>query len=383
MESVENISFEPFRGCGLRVIGKLYVRSGNEGISCDRLNITLQECQFCGYVPSFFRGYRKIYPKILLGGNHKNCEDEVQPCPICQPEDFPFEADSFIMYVGKKYYTPQSFIQEAQRLGVSKAISNIPNGMVAGKSWIFLAYQQLSEEELGTTFQEGTVKTIKKDAIFYAFKVKAFEVLITEEQNCDEELLKCLAEHGITPVVVPHKYTDFHKSNRSSNFVERLYEKWKEEQAKKLAQEPTNKHIPLDKYFHKFNTELPPTKEQQDEQPMEPSQSIKKEEQKEEDKQEEPLSEHLLEDQVNPYPNHPNPFLPKTKEQLEQKKSLKELKNKNQKQSYPICSKCKITQLRSQKTQERGICSKCFRKEQAILKKQNKVKNNGKNKNNN
>ena len=45
----------------------------------------------------------------------------------------------FLMFVGSSFYTVASFVEEARRLGVSKRIATIPDGMNMGQSRVFLA----------------------------------------------------------------------------------------------------------------------------------------------------------------------------------------------------------------------------------------------------
>lgn len=45
----------------------------------------------------------------------------------------------FLMFVGRCYYTVESFVEEAKRLGVSKRVAGIPDGMKLGESRVFLA----------------------------------------------------------------------------------------------------------------------------------------------------------------------------------------------------------------------------------------------------
>lgn len=246
--SEDFLTFEPARECGLRQLGKLYLIGGKAGEPCDRLPLTLQECGGCGHIPTFHRGYQKINMDVVFGGKHKECVDKehLKRCPICNPKGKEFNEDPevkhLLMYVGKKFYSPEKFIEEAKQYGISKAISSIPEGLVLGKSWIFLAFPELSIETAGYTLVKEQIKYIKKDAIFHGFIALRLEVLITEEQNCNEDFVKALSEKGITPVVVPEKYKDFHKPKRALTYASKVYENWKLEQKakQKLQDEEDN-----------------------------------------------------------------------------------------------------------------------------------------------
>ena len=124
---------EPERGCGFRVVGKIYITGKGIPVACDNLPYPVEPCDCCGYEPQFTRGFswlRKSYIKPHPGAEMKdgnihavfcNCPPE---CPICHPNSNDLEHYG-IMSVGAKYYTPEEFISESNSMGVCKAINKI------------------------------------------------------------------------------------------------------------------------------------------------------------------------------------------------------------------------------------------------------------------
>lgn len=57
-------------------------------------------------------------------------------------KEFDLDAPHYGMWVGEQYYTIESFIDEASRIGISKRISHIPADLVLGQSRIYFAHAQ-------------------------------------------------------------------------------------------------------------------------------------------------------------------------------------------------------------------------------------------------
>jgi hypothetical protein len=103
-----------------------------------------------------------------------------------------------MMWVGRDY-SMESFISEANKLGVSKRIATVPKDFVVGRDWVLLARKNAGEEETGLRIVGKKVQ--KTDVIFFAFKPTAIEYLVTEAEAKDEEFIEKLVEQGITPVL--------------------------------------------------------------------------------------------------------------------------------------------------------------------------------------
>jgi len=207
------MAIEEKRLCGWRRVGATYLCGGYIPVSCDRLPLPLTTCPVCGQGIKVSRGFTKINP-YRFWGFHENCRDRFHPCHVCDPPD----ESSYIMGVGAKYYTPESFIEEALRMGISKRIPFIPKGLKLGKTIIYLAHpkavevkepavlqQALNIVEASETKQPKLLEVEKKEhalGIFCAFIPKRIEQLVWEHE-LTEEKRKELERRGITPIPVP------------------------------------------------------------------------------------------------------------------------------------------------------------------------------------
>jgi hypothetical protein len=206
---------EQKRGCGYRKIGGLYLVSDpGFQLECDGLPLELQRCECCGFIPPFSRNLQRVNPEYIKQAEHKHHmnQEKEHPehgycscfpvCPICYPENQAILSFG-LMFVGKKSYTPQSFIKEAMSLGISKRIPEIPNWLIMGETWVFLAHQKVpkvSLEELKTNGMR-LKEPEYMSAIFYGFKPQRIEMPVWKGDLTDAELLK-LEEKGITPVLL-------------------------------------------------------------------------------------------------------------------------------------------------------------------------------------
>jgi hypothetical protein len=207
---VNNISIEAERGCGYRIVGKIYIVGSGLAAVCDNLPYPIEKCSGCGFTPQFTRGfswlkksYIKEHQKFALSRDADGdlemveCDCPATKCPICHPSENNLE-EYGLMWVGDKYYTPEEFIAESNSMGVSKAINKMPKDLILGETWILLAHNKhpfVNEE-----FMSG--ESDFKPAIFYAFIPSAYEMLIWEKDATPEKLAELRGE-GITPIVVP------------------------------------------------------------------------------------------------------------------------------------------------------------------------------------
>lgn len=119
---------EQRRGCGYRRVGGLYLVGGYVFNPCDRLPLAIGHCPVCGSGLHFTRSMTEINPQRLWGEHTEKVEiftkepdksmvggsmtvNKIictcpQTCNVCYPPD----AIAFVMMVGEKYYSPQSFI---------------------------------------------------------------------------------------------------------------------------------------------------------------------------------------------------------------------------------------------------------------------------------
>lgn len=221
------MAVEARRGCGFRKVGGMYLCGEYISVSCDRLPLLLENCPVCGQGIKVSRGFTQVNPYRLWGphdysdSNNKSgiyiqkCNDRFRPCHVCDPKDQP----AYIMGVGERYYkTPDDFMDEARRMGISKRIPFIPKDLILGETVVYLAHPKAVEVKEPVAMQQAmaileraetkqprlleTEKTEKALGIFTAFIPHRVEKLIWESQATPEELEK-LEKRGITPVIIP------------------------------------------------------------------------------------------------------------------------------------------------------------------------------------
>lgn len=228
---------ESERGCGYRKIGGLYlVSDAGPAWICDGLPLPLLPCDCCDYQPPFSRNLEWItlkYVKDLSAIKHDHkwpCVVKTdwcscpEGCPICHPELQQLEKFG-LMYVGQKFYTPESFLKEAVQMGISKRIPEIPKGLKLGETWIFLAHLKVPfypkhpdgvyaiDQMLGGL---APGEPITKKAIFYGFKPQRIEMPIWKGTST-EKILK-LEKKGITPVLIDETPENLKKHRMATDF---------------------------------------------------------------------------------------------------------------------------------------------------------------------
>jgi len=201
-------AIEPKRGCGYRKVEGLYLVGTGLTAPCDMIPLELKPCITCGFQIPFSRGFLWLNKQWIqhYAANHQNRLDEFNikckctpSCPICYPWNNDLDRYG-LMWVGQRGYTPKSFVQEAQSLGVCKRISQIPKGLILDKTWVLLAHKKVPFQE--TVAAELKSEPVHKPAIFYAFVPQRVEKLIWDSQT-SRNTLNELKEQGITPVIVP------------------------------------------------------------------------------------------------------------------------------------------------------------------------------------
>ncbi len=222
------MAVEQIRGCGFRKVGGMYLFGENISSPCDRMPFPLTTCPVCGQGIKVSRGFTGINP-LKLFGNHDGslvelindqpitaiCKDKFRPCFLCDPQDQP----AYIMLVGEKYYkTPHDFMDEAQRMGISKRIPFIPKDLELGKTVIYLAHPKACEVKKPVALQQAmaivegsetnqprlleTEKVGKALGIFTAFIPQRIEKLVWESELTDEKR-EGLTKRNITPIPIP------------------------------------------------------------------------------------------------------------------------------------------------------------------------------------
>ena len=201
------------RGCGYRKVNALYIVGEYSSSPCDRMPFPLTTCPVCGQGIKVSRGFTQVNP-YRLWSIHQDCEDRIRPCFLCDPQDQP----AYIMLVGQKYYTPESFLDEAHYMGISKKIPFIPKDLELGKTVVYLAHPKACGVRESVALQQAmaivegtettqprlleTEKVEKALGIFCAFIPKRVEKLVWESELTNEKREQ-LGKRGITPVPIP------------------------------------------------------------------------------------------------------------------------------------------------------------------------------------
>ena len=163
---------ESARGCGFRVAGGKYLVGGGTAQPCGLLPIELSFCPCCNQGIKQTRGFTWVEAQIFKSNS---CNDQAL-CKTCPSPNFEDDEKVGLMWVGKKFYTPESFIKECKEQGISKRIAGLPKDFVVGETWIFLAHPQVQ-------FFDGK----KRKGAFYIWKPQAIEYIVTGEET-DAEL---------------------------------------------------------------------------------------------------------------------------------------------------------------------------------------------------
>lgn len=211
------MAIEPKRGCGYRKIGGLYLVGDYTPVACDRMPLEISVCPVCGQGLHFTRSTTEIDP-LKLWGIHQPCSD-APTCPMCYPPNSSPQLGHYVMTVGKKYYSPQSFLEEAIKMGISKRIPFVPKKLVLGASVIYLAHPEAVELKESPAMQQALAilgqpgaqqqeklldaeRVAQGMGIFAAFRPRGIEKLIKQSDATPEETER-LRQRGITPIKVP------------------------------------------------------------------------------------------------------------------------------------------------------------------------------------
>lgn len=180
---------EKERGCGFRKKGGLYLVSDGIGAPCDRLPIALHCCKYCGEGIKQSRGFKWIISSLFTDAP---CSGQCEKCPLNLPDQ-----RMGLLWVGEAFYTtPGHFTREANEIGVSKRISQVPRDFKVGETWIALAHPKAVQSVVAG----GSIEM--KPGIFRAFRPDRIEYVVKGTESPDE--LDKLEKRGFTLVdVIP------------------------------------------------------------------------------------------------------------------------------------------------------------------------------------
>jgi len=138
------------------------------------------------------------------------------------------------MWVGRRFYTPQEFLEEIEGVEISKAIKQIPKGLVLGETWVMIghpeAYVDSSDDKYVQEHNDWLTECsrLKMDeekprepmaptypGVITAFIPSRIEMLIFKaDAEASPEYVLELEEKGITVIVVPDEYDGHSRKTR-------------------------------------------------------------------------------------------------------------------------------------------------------------------------
>ena len=192
---------DSIRGCGWRKEGGLYLISSGVSKACGKLPLPLKVCPTCGQGIKFSRGFTWINPESLF--RNAECdhydrdtmtgftrpETQCMGCPLNDDTIHLLGEKAGLLWVGEKFYSIESFLQEAAEQGVSRRILTVPHEFKLGKTWVFLAHKKVFQIGGNDEWDAG---------IFQVFKPTAIEYVVKGDE--DPEKLERMVKKGITPV---------------------------------------------------------------------------------------------------------------------------------------------------------------------------------------
>lgn len=197
MDSRIQIRNEVERGCGWRKVGGLYLMGDGPSIACGRLPIALSVCPCCGHGIKPARGWTWIDADKLIAATPNDCQLP-SSCDYCPVGSMIGNGLGFaeLLWIGGKFYnTPRTFNAEADSLGISRRIAQVPKGFKVGETWVLLAHRKAIVKPI--EFGEETEYT---PGIFRIFKPDSIEVIVDGSE--DKATIDGFIKRGLTPVLV-------------------------------------------------------------------------------------------------------------------------------------------------------------------------------------
>ena len=191
-------SVEAARGCGYRVAGGYYLVAGELSEPCPLLPMQLDRCPHCGQGVGPARGFTWVTPAVLFPAAVHGTYGHNAMCPLGigsrnEPENdlgsgYHRTGDrAGLIWVGGVFYpTPQDFMEEAARMGVSRRIVAPPKGFVIGEHWVYLAHRKAID--------------LRIPGVITLFRPTAIEYVVKGDETDDE--IAALKDRGISPVRV-------------------------------------------------------------------------------------------------------------------------------------------------------------------------------------
>ena len=202
------MAIESKRGCGFRKVGGLYLCGDGPVTGCHRLPIPLDVCPTCHGGIKQLRGWTWVLP-VLLGGPCPSLSDtfdhqggwHCQACAACSPEILGEKVG--LLWIGDKFYSTKTFLEEASNMGISRRITAIPRGFKVGEHWVLLAHPKAVKrgESAVEVMGGGFTADLYTPGIFQVFKPTKIEKIL--DSDATPEQVKEWENKGVKVVVVP------------------------------------------------------------------------------------------------------------------------------------------------------------------------------------
>jgi hypothetical protein len=185
------MAVEAARGCGYRKVGGLYLCSDPPDSVCCRFPIPLEICPTCSQGVKQSRGWTWLNIKPFI---KDQCINARWGCILSIIEHLPDQVG--LIWVGEKFYArPIDFLEEAQRLGISRKLKFVPRGFKLGETRVCFAHPKATLK----TNAEGKIEFVA--GIIAIVTPDRWETIITETQ----------AKYGsykhqrddVNPIIVP------------------------------------------------------------------------------------------------------------------------------------------------------------------------------------
>ena len=222
---------EGARGCGYRKVGGKYMVS--EGVSqpCPALPLEVSRCPCCdaGIKPT--RGMAWFSPKMFFKFPCPTSCEVYQERGRCEP--FQQERAGILWIGGKFDAKPTDWLDEVEKMGVSRRIPQVPKDFVVGKTWVFVGHRKAitvdcdcnaaaAGKDRSTDLDGGCEKCdgtgyTEKPGVFHAFKPTRIEVIV--EPDVEQKEVDKLVKRGLTPVVVNRVNEDGNPVDEDGNLM--------------------------------------------------------------------------------------------------------------------------------------------------------------------
>ena len=169
------------RGCGFRKAGGLYLVSDALGRACGKLPLTLTVCPCCGAGIKPSRGWTWVDADKLFAdrpcthdlesrsGHGVSIPEACYGCPLSSPL-----GRAGLLWIGESFYkTPEDWVAEANRMGISRRIAHVPTDFVLGETWVLLAHRKAIRIDRGSghvDFASGIFRVFQPQRIEYVVK---------------------------------------------------------------------------------------------------------------------------------------------------------------------------------------------------------------------